>query len=44
MPRTKRVFSLLERFTYIGMQRALRPVFYKARPMAGQTTDFLELQ
>ena len=30
----------------IGMQRgvALRSVFYKARSMAGQTTDFLELQ
>ena len=30
----------------IGMQRgvALRSVFYKTRFMAGQTTDFLELQ
>ena len=30
----------------IGMQRgvALRSVFYKARSMAGQTTDFLELE
>ena len=30
----------------IGMQRgvALRSVFYKARSMAGQSTDFLELQ